>query len=161
MKVQSAISAASAGTPGGDGRNLKKLEKAARDFESILIGQIFELMNSTVGDEGVIEKSFPRKMFEEMIQGEFAKEFSGQGGLNLQKVLVERFNSGENHCVDTNHSLSKIGDSKFMKKPGEGFRGQAARFSPLQQKMNSGKIIGKELMPLKYDGKKTQNEQKR
>lgn len=161
MKIQSEISAGSVNTSGGDGRNLKKLEKAARDFEAILIGQFFKLMHSTVGDEGVIEKSFPRKMYEEMMQDQFAREFSGQGGFNLQKVLVEKFTSGENPGVDANRRLPVLEDTKSMKKPDEGFRGQTARFSPLQHKMSSGKIRGKEFMQLRGDGKVAPDELKK
>ncbi|MBU8922184.1 MAG: rod-binding protein [Bacteroidales bacterium] len=68
-----------------------EIEKAARDFESILIGQFFKLMHSTIGDSGVIERSFSRKIYEEMMQDEIAKEFSKSGGLSLNKVLVDRF----------------------------------------------------------------------
>ncbi|MBN2071814.1 MAG: rod-binding protein [Candidatus Krumholzibacteriota bacterium] len=73
----------------------KSLEKAARDFESILIGQFFQLMHSTVSDEGMVEKSFPRKIYEEMMQGEFASEFTKRGGFGLSEVLVDRFNRGQ------------------------------------------------------------------
>ncbi len=161
MKIQSEISAGSAGTTNGDGRDLKKLEKAARDFESILIGQFFKLMHSTVGDEGAIEKSFPRKLYEEMMQDEFAREFSGQGGFNLQKVLVERYTSGKPAEVDANRHLPVVEDAKSLKRPEEGFRGQTAGFGPLRHRMNHGKISGKEYMQLQGDGAVAGDERKK
>lgn len=72
-------------------QGIKKLEKAAKDFEAVLMSQFFRLMHATVGDEGVIDRSFSRKIYEEMIQDEFAGAFCEQGGFGLQKVLVEKF----------------------------------------------------------------------
>jgi Rod binding domain-containing protein len=68
-----------------------KLEKAARDFEAVLIGQFFRIMRSTVQSDGIIGRSFQRRVYEEMIQDEFAKSFAERGGFGMQELLIEKF----------------------------------------------------------------------
>ncbi|MCD6379222.1 rod-binding protein [bacterium] len=86
-------------------RNLKRtrnctLKNAARDFEAIFVGQLFKNMYSTVGNAGVIKQSFPRKIYEEMIQREYAKVYAKRGGLGLGKIIAEQLeNSMEKRAL--------------------------------------------------------------
>ena len=50
-----------AGKPQSAGDDSRKLEEVSKDFEGILIGQFFRLMSSTIGEGGIIEKSFQRR----------------------------------------------------------------------------------------------------
>ncbi|MBN1164360.1 MAG: hypothetical protein JXB45_07260 [Candidatus Krumholzibacteriota bacterium] len=70
---------------------LNRLKRASRDFESVFISQFFKLMHTTVGNDGVLKRSFSRQIYEEMIQDEFAKAFTARGGFKLQDILIEKF----------------------------------------------------------------------
>ncbi len=104
--------------PAAGNGNMKKLEKAAKDFEAILMSQFFRIMHSTVGDEGVIDRSFSRKIYEEMIQNEFAGAFCEQGGFGLQKVLVDKFKRCVDDKVVKNHENGEYAKLQMTGKPG-------------------------------------------
>lgn len=76
-------------------KNEKQLEKVAKDFEAILIGQFFRLMNKTISNEGVIKKSFERGIFEDMFHDELAKAYAKRGGLNLHRIIVDYFSGAK------------------------------------------------------------------
>jgi Rod binding domain-containing protein len=86
-------------TSGIEGR--RRLEKAAVDFEAILIGQFFKVLHSTVGNGGLIKRSFQRSIYEEMLQDEFAKSFAKRGGFNVHKVLMKQLGSGSHGTTDS------------------------------------------------------------
>lgn len=69
----------------------KELEKAATDFEAVLIGQFFRLMQKTISHDGVVKRSFERGIYEDMLQNEFAKAFAKGGGMDLHEMIVDYF----------------------------------------------------------------------
>jgi flagellar protein FlgJ len=66
------------------------IEKAARDFESVLLHRLFEEMRRTIPESGLLESSG-----NEQIQGMFwmymAQEVSAKGGIGLAKELARQF----------------------------------------------------------------------
>ena len=76
-------------------KDRRQLENVARDFEAILIGQFFRLMNKTISSEGFIKKSFERGIYEDMFHDELAKAYSKRGGLNLHRIIVDYFNGSK------------------------------------------------------------------
>jgi Rod binding domain-containing protein len=85
------------------------MQEVARDFESLLIGQFFKLMHSTITDRGVVGKSFQRNIYEEMLQTEFARAFSRRGGFGLHQEVVESFRfSGDNSTGRDEGSKKKV-----------------------------------------------------
>ena len=56
------------------------LRKAAEEFEAIFAYQMIVAMRSTVGDGGMVEKSNGEKIFESMLDEEWAKKLSSQTG---------------------------------------------------------------------------------
>ncbi len=73
-------------------KNRRQLDDVAKDFEAILIGQFFRLMNKTISSEGFIKKSFERGIYEDMFHDELAKAYARRGGLNLHRIIVDYFN---------------------------------------------------------------------
>jgi len=76
-------------------KNSRQLEDVAKDFEAILIGQFFRLMNKTISSEGFIKKSFERGIYEDMFHEELAKAYAKRGGLNLHRIIVDYFNGSK------------------------------------------------------------------
>jgi len=76
-------------------KNSGQLEDVAKDFEAILIGQFFRLMNKTISSEGFIKKSFERGIYEDMFHDELAKAYARRGGLNLHRIIVDYFNGSK------------------------------------------------------------------
>ncbi len=92
-------------------KSQKQLEEVAKDFEAILIGQFFRLMNKTVSSEGVIKKSFERGIYEDMLHDELAKAYAKRGGLNLNKIIVDYF-SGASLTTRRGASLPGFRETK-------------------------------------------------
>jgi Rod binding domain-containing protein len=73
-------------------------EKAARDFESVLLQQLFQEMRKTVDSSGLLESNE-----DEQVQGIFwsylAQDVADKGGIGLWKELARKMNqaqAGEN-----------------------------------------------------------------
>lgn len=66
------------------------LRQVARDFESILVQQMIGAMRRTVGESGLIEKSAGERVFESMLDEEWAKKLSAAGGPNSLSEMLYR-----------------------------------------------------------------------
>jgi Rod binding domain-containing protein len=67
-----------------------EIEKAARDFESVLLHRLFEEMRRTIPESGLLESRV-----NEQVQGMFwmymAQEVAAKGGIGLAKELARQF----------------------------------------------------------------------
>ncbi len=92
LKIGGALKRASeAGRAGGDERNeLKELEEAAKQFESLLLHEMIKAMRKTVPEGGLTEQSFGRKIFTEMQDEENATTMATMGGIGLHRILVDQ-----------------------------------------------------------------------
>jgi len=74
------------GAPQADG----DAERAAKDFESVLLHRVLEEMRRSIGDSGLLESGIS-----EQVQGLFwmylAEELGRSGGLGLWKNLMGQF----------------------------------------------------------------------
>jgi len=78
-----------AGAPGrADGP--QGLQRAAKEFESILLQKVMEEMRGTVIDSGLLEDS-TSKQFEGMFWDFLAQNVAEQGGLGLWKELYQQW----------------------------------------------------------------------
>ena len=73
---------------GAGASSRRSADTVARDFEAVLLGQMFRIMQGTVAGGGVIERSFQRQVYEEMLGDEFAKAFAERGGLGLHRAVA-------------------------------------------------------------------------
>lgn len=64
-----------------------KANKVAQEFESIFLGMMLKSMRTSVPEGGLLESSHGGKIFEEMLDGEYAKMMSKQGISDLAKSL--------------------------------------------------------------------------
>lgn len=66
------------------------LRQVARDFEAILVQQMIGAMRRTVGESGLIEKGAGERIFESMLDEEWAKKLSASGGPNGLSEMLYR-----------------------------------------------------------------------
>jgi Rod binding domain-containing protein len=78
---------------GSGTENAETLQEAARGFEEVFVEQLFRNMFSTLNRSSMVEKSFQRKIYEEMLQKEFADIYVENGGVGLGRALVEQLKS--------------------------------------------------------------------
>jgi flagellar protein FlgJ len=80
------------GMPGGrreiaqDGR----LEKVMQDFESVLLEQMLKEMRNTVPESPLFGKNPGREIFNELLDGEFARSIENRGGIGLANFMLAR-----------------------------------------------------------------------
>jgi flagellar protein FlgJ len=67
--------------------NAKKM-KVAKDFESILVGQLMNQMKQTIGESGLLEDG-SSKQVQDMFWSFLGEEVGSQGGLGLWKNVYE------------------------------------------------------------------------
>lgn len=68
----------------------EKLKKACKDFEGLLIEQMFKSMRETVPKSDFLGDRQEEDLFTEMLDTERAKSFAAEGGLGMWKALYEQ-----------------------------------------------------------------------
>lgn len=69
------------------------LKKVCKDFESIFVNMMFKSMKQASQfeeDDGLVEKSFGRGIFEEMRDDELAKKVAEGGGIGIANVMYRQ-----------------------------------------------------------------------
>lgn len=68
----------------------KQLMDVSKGFESILLNQMLSTMRSTVSkDDGIVPQSHAEKMYESMLDTEYAQNMTDTGGLGIAKMVYE------------------------------------------------------------------------
>ena len=70
-----------------DGKQRKKLENSCKEFESVLVGQMFAAMRKTIGKNEMNDGGMGEEIFTGMMDTETAKNFSSSGGFGIWKPL--------------------------------------------------------------------------
>ncbi|MCF6465064.1 flagellar biosynthesis protein FlgJ [Clostridium sp. Cult2] len=71
------------------------LKKTCKEFESIFLSLMFKEMQKTVPEDGLVEKSTGRKIFEDMHIDELSKEIANRDqGFGIAEMLYEQFKNG-------------------------------------------------------------------
>ena len=66
------------------------LMKACREFESFFIYKMLQQMRKTIPESTIIPKSFATKTYEDLLDDERAKQFSGMGGIGLADMMYKQ-----------------------------------------------------------------------
>jgi len=66
------------------------LRRAAKEFEAIFIYQMIAAMRKTVGHGGLVRKGAGEKIFESMLDEEWAKKLASKGGPNSLSEMLYR-----------------------------------------------------------------------
>ncbi len=66
---------------------LKRLQKACRDFEAIFIKQMLNSMRKTVKKSSLINRNMAEDIFEDMLYDEYSSSMSKTANLGLSKLM--------------------------------------------------------------------------
>lgn len=72
----------------------KALKKACKEFESIFLAMMFKEMKKTIPDNGIVETSSARRIFEDMHIDELSKEVADGDGIGLAEMIYKQFKEG-------------------------------------------------------------------
>ncbi|MDD9950733.1 MAG: rod-binding protein [Zetaproteobacteria bacterium] len=68
----------------------KSIEDVAREFESIFLGIVIESMRQSVPTEGLVPKGNAEKIYEQMLDQEYAKSMSETGQAGLAQMIAKQ-----------------------------------------------------------------------
>jgi len=68
----------------------EQLQQACREFEAIFVEQMMRSMKAGIHEGGFINKSTATKMFEEMLDQQFAREIAASGQIGLGDTLYRQ-----------------------------------------------------------------------
>jgi flagellar protein FlgJ len=71
-------------------RDLESLRESSREFETLLVMEMFKAMRKAVPDGGLFEKSQATEMFQEMIDMETAREATRGKGLGIAEAMYNQ-----------------------------------------------------------------------
>ena len=67
-----------------------RLEQVMRDFESLLVEQMLKEMRNTVPDSPLFGQNRAREIFNELLDGEYARSMENRGGIGLADYMLVR-----------------------------------------------------------------------
>jgi len=67
-----------------------RLDQVMHEFESLLIEQMLKEMRNNVPESPIFGESRGREIFNEMLDGEYAKAMEQRGGLGLARFMVDK-----------------------------------------------------------------------
>ena len=79
-------------------RRAAELKKACQDFEAIFLQSLFKSMRRTVIDSGLFEKDTSHEIYQDMLDGEIAREVSRRQSMGLADQMyrqMEKFLPGK------------------------------------------------------------------
>lgn len=69
-----------------------ELRKATDELEAIFINMMMKSMRSTITEtEGIFKKSESEKMFQEMLDEEYANSMAASGGIGISDMIFKQF----------------------------------------------------------------------
>lgn len=71
-------------------RRTAELKKACQDFEAIFIQSLFKSMRRTVIDSGLFEKDTSHEIYQDMLDGEIAREVSRRQSMGLADQMYRQ-----------------------------------------------------------------------
>lgn len=79
---------------GHDRQNKAELEKASRQFESLLLNFMIREMRATVPESGLFPPSMAQDIFTSMLDEQYADAMAESGGIGLHKLLIDQLDDG-------------------------------------------------------------------
>ncbi len=67
-----------------------ELQKAAQDFEAVLLNMVLKAMWKTVPKSGLFEKNSATKIYEGLMHSSLSEEMAMNGGMGIAKVLAQQ-----------------------------------------------------------------------
>ncbi len=73
----------------------KELQKAAQDFESVLLNMVLKAMWKTIPKSDLFEKSNSTQIYEGLMLSSLSEEMAKNGGMGVSKVLYQQLSKGQ------------------------------------------------------------------
>jgi len=70
--------------------DLEKLRESCREFESILVSEMYKSMRKGVPDGGLFEKSMATDLYQDMFDMEIAKETAKGAGMGIGEAMYRQ-----------------------------------------------------------------------
>lgn len=67
-----------------------RLDKAMHEFESMLLEQMLKDMRATIPDSPLFGKNRGREIFNELLDGQYAKQMENRGGIGLADYMLAK-----------------------------------------------------------------------
>jgi len=67
-----------------------RLNQVVHEFEALLVEQMLKEMRNNIPDSPLFGPSRAREIFNEMLDGEYARAMENRGGLGLARFMIER-----------------------------------------------------------------------
>ncbi|GAX59811.1 rod binding protein [Candidatus Scalindua japonica] len=78
----------------------QEIQKAAQDFEAVLLNMVLKAMWKTIPESDLFEKNNASKIYEGFMHTSLSEEMAGNGGLGIAKVLAQQLSrEHKNHNV--------------------------------------------------------------
>jgi Rod binding domain-containing protein len=74
----------------------KEIEKVSKGMERLFLKHMIEQMRKTVPDSDLIKKSNGEKIYQGMLDDEYAKLWSRHGGIGLSDIVSKQLGGGKN-----------------------------------------------------------------
>ncbi len=71
-------------------KSSKEVQKAAQDFEAVLLNMVLKAMWKTVPKSDLFEKNSATNIYEGLMHSSLSEEMASNGGLGLAKVLAKQ-----------------------------------------------------------------------
>jgi Rod binding domain-containing protein len=71
-----------------------RLDQVMHEFESLLVEQMLKEMRNNVPESPLFGQSRGREIFNEMLDGEYAKAMEQRGGLGLARFMIDKMDRG-------------------------------------------------------------------
>jgi len=71
-------------------KNSQEVQKAAQDFEAVLLNMVLKAMWKTVPKSDLFEKNSATNIYEGLMHSSLSEEMASNGGLGLAKVLAKQ-----------------------------------------------------------------------
>ena len=71
-------------------KDLKALREASREFETILITEMYKAMRKAVPDGGLFEKNMATDLYQEMFDLEIAKQTASGPGIGIGEAMYRQ-----------------------------------------------------------------------
>ncbi len=73
-----------------DAKSSHELQKAAQDFEAVLLNMVLKAMWKTVPKSDLFEKNSATQIYEGLMHSSLSEEMASNGGLGIAKVLAQQ-----------------------------------------------------------------------
>jgi Rod binding domain-containing protein len=90
----------------------EQVDKAAKEFEGILLAQLFRVMRSTIPETELLGSGFEREVYEDMMFTEIASVSARSDSLGIAEMLYRQF--VDQSRADGNNAGGAIADDKSL-----------------------------------------------